>query len=318
MNPVQKVSSMLPNPLTRPVRVLFVILCLALLVAAALVACDRTVTRQKMRIGYMNCNSEQETVARFGPLTTWLSQQLEIDFELVPVDTQEFTERFNAGEFAFTHSNPLLYIILKKEKQLQLLATEMRGRYGARTAGSIISRKDSGILTLDDLRGKRMMFGPQLAPSGYLAQYNLMLDAGIDPERDLAYYAIPQGSFKHEKVIYSVYFGQYDVAAAPSLDLETMIREGKISADDFNIIAESPIFPYCSFGAAASVPAELASRFRQALISLTPETTVAYQGESVKVLGAAWIDGFDPLVDSDYDLLREMAKKANMPPYQEY
>jgi len=294
------------------------VLAVLLLAAVLLSACNQSATREKMRIGYMNCNSEQETVERFGPLTAWLSQQLDIDFELVPVDTQEFAERFAAGEFEFTHSNSLLYIILKKEQDLQLLATEKRGRYGARTAGTIISRKDSGIRTIADMRGKRMMFGPQLAPSGYLAQYNVMLDAGFDPETELSYYAIPTGSFKHEKVIYSVYFGEYDVAAAPALDLETMIRVGKISADDFNVIAESPIIPYCTFGSSNKVPGELAERFKQALLALRPETTVAYDGETVKVLGSAWIDGFEPLVDSDYDIIRTMAQKANMPPYQEF
>jgi len=36
------------------------------------------------------------------------------------------------------------------------------------------------------------------------------------------------------------------------------------------------------------------------------------------VLASAWIDGFDALLDTDYDQLREMAKRANMPPYQEF
>lgn len=288
------------------------------LACLALAACNDTGSRPKMRIGYMNCNSEKETVERFGPLTAWLSQELNVDFELVPVDTQDFAERFTAGEFEFTHSNSLLYIILKKENDLQLLATEKRGRYGARTAGAIISRKGSGIKTFADMRGKRMMFGPQLAPSGYLAQYNLMLDAGFDPETELSYYAIPSGSFKHEKVVYSVYFGDFDVAAAPALDLETMIRDGKITSDDFNVIAESPIIPYCTFGAATAVPGELAEHFKQALLALRPETTVAYKGETVKVLDSAWIDGFDALADSDYDIIRTMAKKANMPPYQTF
>jgi len=266
----------------------------------------------------MNCNSEAETRARFGPLNEYLSQQLGIDFELVSVDTQEFAERFHKGEFDFTHTNSLLYIILREQKNLRLLATEKRGQYGPRTAGALISRKDSGIKTLADLKGKYLLFGPQLAPSGFLAQYDLMLQAGINPEQDLAYYGIPRGSFKHEKVVYGVYFGKYDVAAAPALDLELMIRDGKITADDFNIIAQSEIFPYCTFGAACQIPDELAEKFRMLLLDLTPESTVTYQGETVKVLDSAWIDGFAQLEDADYDPIRRMAKNANMPPYQEF
>ena len=86
-----------------------------LLLGSLLSGCDAVKERPKMRIGYMNCNSEAETKERFGPLNEFLSQQLNIDFELVSVDTQEFAERFHQGEFDFTHSNSLLYIILREQ-----------------------------------------------------------------------------------------------------------------------------------------------------------------------------------------------------------
>ncbi|MCF6178845.1 MAG: phosphate/phosphite/phosphonate ABC transporter substrate-binding protein [Geopsychrobacter sp.] len=300
----------------KSIRLKFIVV--ALFMALSLSACHPEGTRPKMRIGYMNCNSKKETLQRFKPLTRYLSQKLGIDFEVVPVDTQDFPERFAAGEFEFTHTNSLIYLILHEENQLKLLATEKRGRYGSRTSGSIISRKGSGIKTLEDLKGKRMIFGPQLAPSGFLAQYDLMLNNGIDPETDIAYYAIPAGSFKHEKVVYGVYFGQFDVGAAPSLDLELMTADGKISADDFNIIAESAIVPYCTFGARKDLDPQLIENFRKALVDLTKEDRVDFAGENLKVLASAWIDGYETLEDSDYDILRRMAKNANMPPYQEF
>ena len=57
---------------------------------------------------YMNCNSAEETMQRFGPLTRYLSERLGVNFEAVPVDTQDFEERFKAGEFTFTHTNSIL------------------------------------------------------------------------------------------------------------------------------------------------------------------------------------------------------------------
>jgi phosphonate transport system substrate-binding protein len=291
---------------------------LAFSVFLLLPGCERTTDPPHLRIGYMNCNSEVETLQRFRPLTRYLSEKLGVELETVPVDTQDFEERFRKGEFDFTHSNSLLYIILKENDDLELLATEKRGQFGSRTAGTIISRRGSGIEKLEDIRGKRMLFGPQLAPTGYLAQYDLMLRAGLDPERELSYYAIPSGSFKHEKVVYGVYFGEFDVAAAPALDLEVMTREGKITADDFNILAQSRIIPYCTFGAARKTDPALVRAFRKALLELKPEDTVEIDGEKVRVLKSAWIDGFEQLTDGDYDPIREMARRANMPPYQQF
>lgn len=297
-------------PVLFAVSVLFTLLQLS--------ACDAVKERPVVRIGYMNCNNEPETLARFRPLTRYLSEKVGVEFEAVPVDTQDFEERFKAGEFAFTHTNSLLYLILKEHDGLKLLAAEKRGNFGARSAGAIIARKESGIEKLADIRGKRMVFGPMLAPTGYLAQYDLMLRAGIDPEKELAYYAIPSGSFKHEKVIYGVYFGEFDVAAAPVLDLEVMTREGKIAPDDFVILGQSPLVPYCTFGAARETDPQLVEKVRRALTELKPSDTVEIDGERVKVLGSAWVDGFEELLDSDYDPLREMARRANMPPYQQF
>ncbi|RII26969.1 MAG: ABC transporter substrate-binding protein [Geobacter sp.] len=294
---------------------LFLSLFCALSLAAG---CNRKPEHKVMKIGYMICNSEQETLARFAPLTRYLSEKTGVDFQPVPVDTQDFENSFKSGEFAFTHGNSLLYIILREHFGLTLLAAEKRGRFGSRTGGAIIARKGSGITKLADIKGKRMVFGPMLAPTGYLAEYDLMLRSGIDPEKDLAYYAIPPGSFKHEKLIYAVLYGQFDVAAAPLLDLELMVKEGKIAADDFVILGQTPIIPYCTFGAAKETDPALVAKVRQALLDLTPDTTVEYGGERVKVLKAAWIDGFEELQDSDYNPIREMAKRVNMPPYQKY
>lgn len=288
------------------------------LLLLAIVGCEQAKERPKLKIGYMNCNNEQETRQRFVPLTRYLSEQVGVDFEAVPVDTHDFEDRFKAGEFAFTHTNSLLYVILHENQKLQLLSAEKRGHFGARSAGAIIARADSGITKLEDIRGKRMVFGPMMAPTGYLAQYDLMLAAGIDPERDLGFYAIPSGSFKHEKLVYGLYFGQFDVAAAPVLDLEVMAKEGKITAEDFVVLAQSDLIPYCTFGAAAETDPELVAKVRKALLSLTPEATASVDGEQVKVLKAAWVDGFEELLDSDYDPIREMAKRANMPPYQKF
>jgi len=295
----------------RPLRLLVTILPLLFL------SCRPDGGGKVYRIGYMLCNSEQETRARFLPLTWYLSQETGYRFEFIPVDTHEVERRFGQKEFEFTHTNSLLYIVLKERYGVTLLASEKRGKYGVRTGGAIIARKGGGISTLADLKGKRFGFGPMLAPTGFMAEYALLMERGIDPERDLVY-TIPKGSFKHEKVIYGVLFGAYDAAAAPLLDLEEMTREGKISADDITILAETPLVPYCTFAASRDLPPEVVERVRNALLKLTPEQTVEIDGERVRVLKSAWVDGYEALPDTAYDTLREMARKSAMPPFERY
>ena len=292
---------------------------LFLVLIVSLVACKEEVrSTQVYRIGFMNCNTEPETLARFRPLAAYLTDKTGLTFEAVPVNTEDFEERFNKGDFVFTHSNSLLYVILKERSGLKLLASEKRGQFGARSAGTIIARKESGMTTLADLKGKRMIFGPVMAPTGFVAQYDLLLSAGIDPEKDLSYYAIPSGTYKHEKVLYGLLYGKYDAAAAPALDLELMTKDGKITTDDFVVLGQSAIIPYCTFGVAKDVDPKVVEKVRMVLAELTAEATTEVDGERVKVLKAAWVDGFEELLDSDFDPLREMARRTNMPPYQKF
>ena len=294
------------------------VLSVLLLLPLLLVSGCKNQRRQVVKIGYMNCNNEEETRHRFLPMTRYLSDKVGVDFEMVPVDTLDFEKRFKDGEFTFTHTNSLLYIVLRERYKLTLIATEKRGNFGTRTAGAIIVRKRSGIKSIQELRGKRFAFGPMLAPTGYLAEYDLLLHSNFDPEKDFGSYTIPTGSYKHEKLIYGVLYGEYDAAAAPMLDLETMTKEGKISADDFTILGQTPLIPYCTFGAAANADPELVAKVRKALLEMKPSDTAAMDGEQVKVMKSAWIDGYEELADKDYDPIREMARRTNMPPYQKF
>lgn len=290
----------------------------ALIASLSFLPACKDQSRQVVKIGYMNCNNEQETRHRFVPLTRYLSDKVGVEFVMVPVDTHDFEKRFNQGEFAFTHTNSLLYIVLKERNNLTLVASEKRGNFGSRSGGAIIARKGSGITSLEQIRGRKFAFGPMLAPTGYLAEYDLMLRSGIDPEKDLGAYTIPSGSFKHEKLVYGVLFGAYDVAAATLLDLETMTKEGKITPDDFTILAQTPLIPYCTFGAAATTDPALVAKVKKALLELKATDSAEVDGEKLTVLKAAWIDGYEELTDKDYDPVREMAKRVNMPPYQKF
>lgn len=268
------------------------------------------------KIGYMICNSEQETLHRFRPLTVYLSRKLGVDFEAVAIDTVDFTKEVE--KLDFTHSNSLLYIIMNRNHGVEVLAAEKAGSLGARSRGAIYSLKKKGINSLKDLKGKNVAFGPMLAPTGYMSQIDLMLKAGVDPEKDLAFYTIPPGSFKHEKVIYGVLFEKYDAGAFPMLDFERMAETGKIDRNDFIVIAEGLPIPYCSFGVTQRVDDSFARKFKDALLDLKKDDSVELEGEVVKVFNRAQIDGYEDIRDRDFDVVREMAKRTNMPPYQKY
>ncbi len=275
-------------------------------------------SEKPIKIGYMICNSLPESKSRFEPISAYLQEKLERPIESIYINTANVEDAVQKKEVDFTHTNSILYVIFKEKYNAALIAGEVRGRYKNYDAGTIISRKGSGITKLSDIKGKSMIFGPALAPLGYLSQYDLMLKNGIDPEEDLAFYNIPWGAYKHEKVIYGVLFGAFDVGAAPRIDVDHMVNEGKINLDDFNIISENDPIPYCTFAAMAHVEPELVTKVTDLLLNITQEETALVDGEVLKVLQSVWVERFVEVQDKEYDSIRKMLKNCNMSPYEEY
>lgn len=277
-----------------------------------------TSDEKPIRIGFMICDSYELSKARFAAFTAYLSEKTGRKFEMILANTFEFEDLMKNDKIDFFHVNSIVAIILKERFKADLLAVDIRGRNGHKATGTIISRKDSGIETIEDMRGKTMVFGPAMAPFGYMAQFSLMLKNGFDPDVDLASYAIPSGSAKHDKVLYGVFYGKYDLGAAPRIDLDRMVNEHIFSMDDFNIIAESEQMPYCTIGAKPSIDPALKKQVQELALNLKKDESVLVEGEVLKVLDRMLLDGFAPFVDSEYDIIRENLKLANMAPYRKF
>ncbi len=271
-----------------------------------------------LRIGFMICDSYELSKARFGPFAAYIGEKTGRKIEMILANTFEFEDLIKEDKIDFFHVNSIVAIILKERFNAELLGVDIRGRNGYKATGTIIARKDSGIETIEDMRGKSMLFGPAMAPFGYMSQFSLLLENGFDPDVDFSTYAIPAGSAKHDKVLYGVFYGKYDVGAAPRIDLDRMIDESIFKKDDFNIIVESKPMPYCTIGARDSVPQALRDEVRELSLNLKKDESVLVDGEVLKVLDRMLLDGFAPVVDSEYDIIRENLKRANMAPYRKF
>ncbi len=284
----------------------------------ALAGCRWGGDEKPLRVGFMICNSVSETRARFAPLAAHLAEQLGRRVEPVWLDTADFDEAVRAGRFDLIHTNSYLYAWFHEAYGLRVLAGEARGKDGAYSSGTVIVGRESPARTLADLKGKRFVFGPPFAPTAYLSPYWLLLEAGVDPEKDLGYYSFPSGSYKHEKAIFAVVDGAFDAGAGPALDLEVMESEGKLLPADYRVLARGPLVPYCVFSASPSLPESSFQAIRKALFAVNAETVAAVDGEVLKVLKSAMVDGFVPLEEKEFDPVRAMARRCNLPPYAKY
>jgi phosphate/phosphite/phosphonate ABC transporter binding protein len=271
-----------------------------------------------LRVAFQVCNSIEENRERFEPLGAWLEKRLGRKVVLSHVNTFDFIERAQRGEFDVLQSNGYVYVNVKEKTGGTLLAREVKSDTGKETGGLIVVRADSPVRALSDLKGKKMVFGPVLSPGGYLTQYHTMTTAGLDPEKLLAGYTFLPGAWQHEKVVYAILYGAVDAGAVKVGDIERMEAEGKVRKSDFRVIAASPPVPNCTFFALPHVDAATAEAFRGGLLALSDRDFVAVHGERLNVLKRDGTKGYVPARDAEYDILRKMARETNLPPYEKY
>jgi len=302
--------------LSRTARVVF----LALLAGTAAVVL-KAVFRPPMaplRVAFQVCNSVEENRERFEPLVAYLEATLGRKVVASHVNTFDFVERAQRKEFDVLQANGYIYVTVKEKGGATLLAREVKRDTGKNTGGLIVVRADSPVRALADLKGRKMAFGPVLSPGGYLAQYHAMLSAGLDPEKVLGSYTFLPGAWQHEKVVYSILYGAVDAGAVKVGDIERMEAEGKVRKSDFRVIAASEPVPNCTFFALPHVDAETGTRVREALLRLSENDFAAVNGERLNVLKRDGTRGYVPTADGEFDVLRRMARAANLPPYEKY
>jgi phosphonate transport system substrate-binding protein len=160
----------------------------------------------------------------------------------------------------------------------------------------LITRKDSGIKSLSDLKGKKVAHTSPSSNSGNLAPRALLPDEGIVPEED---YTVAF-SGKHDQSILGVVSGDYDAAPVASDVFDRMVARGVVNADDIEIIYRSPKFPTSSFTYAHNLKPELVHKIVGAFHTyrFPPKMQEAFKGA----------DRFYPITyKADWDVIRTIA-----------
>lgn len=255
----------------------------------------------EIKFGMLPRLSAIELYGMFNPLADYLSRETGEKVSLVIArDFEAFKEAVRAGQLDFAFANSLIYVQLKKDINLEPLALSSEPMSGTRFRGIIITRKDSAITNLQDLKGKKLIFVDKDSAAGYIFQMLLLSKAGFDVHKDFV--TLPFAK-KHDNVTMAVFSKAADAGGIREDDLDKM--RGKVDLSQIRIIGYTDYFPNWPVFSMPKLNKATEAKIRAALLKLKPNDP-----QSEKVLSAARLTGFVPVADRDYDDLRKAAKIA--------
>lgn len=225
-------------------------------------------------------------------LKAYLEKELGKTIELhVLTSYAAMVEATRNGHIDLAFFGPLSYCIAKEKCQIEAFAAKTKN--GSATYKSvIIAGIDSGINSLSDIRGKRMAYGDQASTSSHLIPKSVLAASGVNP-------ADYQEHFlgKHDAVALNVMRGNVDAGGLSQPILEALLQKGTIDSSKIKIIALSDPIPEYPWVMQSDLAPKLKDMIRAAFMKISDPG----------ILKPLKADGFAPIQDSDYDVIRKSA-----------
>ena len=228
---------------------------------------------------------------RITPLRDYLSSILGERIEIVlPKDFADYEKRVKSGGIDIAFSNPTLYPLTSGVHEAVAMLDQKKG--GDRLRGLVVTRADSDIVSIEDLVGRKVVIVGKTSTGGYLSQKVSLVEAGIDPEKDLKLEEARDN--KQENALLSVYYGDADAAFIREDALH--IADQFIPPSQLRVIRRTAWMPNWAISVKRSLPREVKDKIRVAVTGLKPGSP---ELEAVKA------KAFVPATDADWDVVRQ-------------
>ncbi|RKF12485.1 phosphate/phosphite/phosphonate ABC transporter substrate-binding protein [Roseovarius spongiae] len=255
-----------------------------------------------LRLAFIPQENPDKLLGDIDAITRWLAEQVGVPVEgFVTIDHAAAVEALRNGDADISFMGALPFVLAEAEiGAVPLLSEVYRG--APSYTGRIFVRRDSGIKTLSDLRGKDIAFADPISESGYLYPLAEFVQAGLVEDAGAAETFFGRMFFAggYQQAMQAMAEGLVDAAGASQYAdlLLTPTQQAQVTW-----IAESESIPSHLVIARPGLDAGLQDRFVDAMMRLNePENR-----DKLRHLYGP--DGYVRADSSAYDGVRDMARR---------
>lgn len=229
---------------------------------------------------------------KFLPLKDYLERAISRRIVLrIARDYQEAIHEIGTGDAHLAYLDPSAYCEARFLHRVVPLVKTIRN--GSPTYRSVIvARSDSGIHKIIEARKKRVAFGNNSSSSSYLIPAVMFKEVGIS----LSDFATVDNLEQEDRIALSVLAKRHDIGGMS----ERVAR--KYLGDGLSIINESEPIPQYTLAASPGLPSALQKSIRSALLAVGKDRDPAL------IAAMKDIDGFAPVEDREFDVVRVMIR----------
>jgi phosphate/phosphite/phosphonate ABC transporter binding protein len=169
---------------------------------------------------------------RWKPLADYLQEKTGYKFNLIPFDFNQIEDSLRKDQADIIVSTSVYFVKFQDKYKVKSIATLKNSDSSSYFCGVIISKKDSNIKKLEDLKGKKIAAVSYDSTCGYLVQSALLKQHNIDVN-EVANIWVAENE---DNIVYAVYNGAFQAGFLNAGIFNDIALEKKLNLDSFNII----------------------------------------------------------------------------------
>ena len=257
-----------------------------------------------LRVTAIPDETPTELQRKFKPLGEYLEKEIGMKVQFIPVsDYPASVEALVAkkvdlvwfGGFTFVQayirSNKNVTPLVQREEDQKFTSV-------------FISRVDSGINQLSDLKGKTLSFGSPSSTSGHLMPRSYLLAEKIDPDTDLKQISF---SGAHDATIAAVVGGKVQAGALNASVWNKFVQDKKVDTSVVRVFYTTPPYYDYNWTVRSDLDAKLQEKIRNAFLKLDIK-----KPEDKVILDLQRATKFIPTKAENYKAIESAAKSANL------
>ncbi len=217
-------------------------------------------------VGLVPEESMFKQIERYDPLARYLSERTGLDVKLTILPRYEnILAGFPSQKMDAAFFGSMTYVLARRQLDIEAIVRPVRADGSSTYHGMIFVRKDSGIRSIRDMRGKRFAFVSRDTIAGYVLPLVYFNKAGIQYKSYLreAYF-----TGTHEDAIRDVLDRKADVGAAKNTEFERLAQADPRIREELRVLALSPEMPENSLAVRKDLDPAVRSVLKQALLTM--------------------------------------------------
>lgn len=232
----------------------------------SIVGCSaKTETKKEekvIKMGFVPLKNSEKLVEDLKPISDYLTERLGVKVEAFTASNYiGVVEGLGSGSVDFGIIPPFSSLLAQKQSNAKPILTS-KGKTGKPGyTAELYVRKDSGIKSLQDVKGKKVAFVDPSSSSGYIYPGAMLVNAGLNLDKDISY----QFSGGHDKSLQLLLNKDVDVIATFDGVEDRYAKDFPQAKTDIQKLATSDMIPGVMVTTSGKMDKELQEKLEKAL-----------------------------------------------------